>query len=83
MSNIDKVLYFSLFSGEIYSIPKSDDKNIDAFQIPLKGLPNKSCKKCYGRLHTGYNLTHKHYHVCHKCLKRILDVDRLYAKNNK
>lgn len=76
-------VYFSLFSGQIYSI--EPDMEVDAFQIPLTGKPHKhyNCSKCYGRLHLGYDLKNKHYIVCRKCLKKFLDVPKLQELNKK
>lgn len=79
----NKNIYFSLFSGQLYEASDDEVKTADAFQIPLREYPSKSCKKCYGRFYTAYNITHKHYEVCRKCMKKHLDVDRLIAANGK
>lgn len=78
-----KQVYFSIFSGQIYSIDA--DSEVDAFQIPLKSLPNsrKNCNKCFGRLHTGFSVTQKHYLICRKCMKTLLDVNKLAELNSK
>jgi formylmethanofuran dehydrogenase subunit E len=74
------MLYFSLFSGEIFDSPVELN---DAFQIPLKQMPVKSCKKCYGRFYQYYNVTHKHYEICNKCAKKCIDPHRLLDKLDK
>jgi hypothetical protein len=70
-------IYFSLFSGEIYST--FSDEPMDAYQIPLKRRPDpmKNCKKCHGRLHSGYLTLSKHYDPCVKCLKKYADVEQM------
>ena len=70
----EKKWFFSIFSGEIYQIDEEDIKNLDTFQIPLIKKPDNKCKKCYGRMHIGYNLTHKNYDVCNKCLRKYIDL---------
>ena len=67
--------FFSLFSGELYELVEEDWKSIDAFQIPLIEKPSKKCKKCYDRMHIGYNLTTKHYDICPKCLRKYGDFN--------
>lgn len=32
--------------------------------IELTGMPDKSCKKCHGRGHTGYDTVEEVYRVC-------------------
>lgn len=71
------MLYFSLFSGEIYDSPIELS---DAFQIPLKDRPKSSCRKCYGRFYKHYNITHKQYEICNKCAKKCIDPDRLLKR---
>lgn len=68
------MLYFSLFSGQIYESP---DRLSDAFQLPLITHPPTNCKKCHGRFYIHYNVTQKQYMVCPKCIKKYLDLDRL------
>ena len=65
------MLYFSIFSGELY---ESDDVRDDPHQIPLIKRPKDNCKKCHGRFYTDYNLTTKQYTVCNKCLRTCLNV---------
>ena len=74
------MLYFSLFSGEIYDSPTEIS---DPHQIPLKQRPKTSCKKCYGRFYQYYHLTQKHYVMCNKCAKTCLDPIRLLKSLNK
>ncbi len=73
-----KKLYFSLFSGDIYELDELE--KTDAFQLPLLQPPDKNCKKCFGRFHTGYNTTTKHYNICTKCGRSCIDIAALYSK---
>jgi hypothetical protein len=66
------MLYFSLFSGEIY---ESEEKLSDPFQILLRQRPNANCKKCFGRLYTSYNTTKKIYELCPRCLKKCIIIN--------
>lgn len=77
------MFYFSIFSGQIYEA--SDDEILDAMQIPLIKKPSPSCKKCYGRFYTDYNLSFKQYTMCPKCLKQCLHGEKLLElfKNRK
>ena len=68
------MLYFSLFSGEIYD---STIELSDPHQLPLTQKPDTSCKRCHGRFYQYYNMTHKHYVICNKCAKKCLDPIRL------
>lgn len=73
-SNSPKKLYFSLFSGELYEVDAKEVGSLDAFQIPLVRRPSTSCKKCHGRFYEGYLVNLKHYQICTKCAKKIIDV---------
>lgn len=77
------MLYFSLFSGELF---ESEEKLSDPHQIPLKQLPNKNCKQCYGRFYSAYNRTTKSFTLCSKCLPKCLNeefiLDYLKTKSN-
>lgn len=68
-------LYFSLTSGEIYSLQK-DDK-VDEFQVPLLKRPSTSCKKCQGRLYTGRNIVYGHFILCKPCFKKCVDHKKI------
>jgi hypothetical protein len=83
MSEQQKVDYFSLFSGEIYAVSAEDEVFLDAHQIPLKCKPKSSCKKCYGRLYTGYNPISKHYEICRKCGVKCIDMDKMITRKSK
>lgn len=72
------MLYFSLFSGEIFDSPT---ELTDPFQIPLTKRPKDSCNKCYGRFYKHYNITHKQYEICNKCAKKCIDPLRLLNKS--
>lgn len=75
---MDKQLYFSLFSGDIYELDYNE--KVDAFQIPLQKRPDGNCSKCFGRFYTSYNTTTKHYVICNKCARTCVDVARLYKR---
>lgn len=75
-----KSLYFSMFGGHIYEVSPEEEKVLDSFQIPLKSMPNPTCKKCYGRLHIGYDIKNKHYILCPKCLKKCLSGEKILAR---
>lgn len=83
MSEEQKTDYFSLFSGQIYGVTDEDAKFLDAYQIPLKGKPASSCKKCYGRLYTGYNIITKHYEICRKCGMKCIDMEKMIKRRTK
>ena len=69
-------LYFSLVSGEIYTVMADEVKNLDKYQIPLLSRP-KNCKKCYGRMHVGFNKTIKVYQLCQRCVDHHVDFKQL------
>ena len=80
MSNeADKILIFSMVSGEIYPIERDELNNTDQYQIPLLKKPS-SCKKCYGRFYVGYNLTTQYYTPCSKCARKCVDYESLATK---
>jgi len=37
--------------------------------VALKGMPKKSCKKCHGRGHTGFDIIKQEYVIC-SCVKK-------------
>ncbi len=65
---------YSVFSGETYQCLISDIKILDIGQIPLKKLPNSSCKKCYGKMNLGRDSQNYAYLPCY-CLKKVVDSD--------
>lgn len=75
-----KLLYFSIFSGDIYEILPEDEKCLDSFQIPLKERP-KGCRKCQGCFYLHYSLTNKQYVICPKCAKKYIDYAKLLNKH--
>jgi hypothetical protein len=77
-----KLLYFSIFSGDIYEVLPEDEKALDSFQLPLKERP-KSCRKCHGYLYLHYSLTDKQYVLCPTCAKKYIDYAKLLNKNEK
>ena len=66
------IKFYSLLSGEIYEVGRDEIKNLDQFQVPLKGSPKTSCKKCYGRGFVGFDVHRKYYRMC-KCLNSQID----------
>lgn len=70
---------FSLTTGTIYTIKKDEIDKLDDLQIPLLGIPDSSCKKCYGRMYTGYNTVTKNFVLCKRCVRKYVDME--YIKN--
>ncbi|MDD4109953.1 MAG: hypothetical protein PHS54_00205 [Clostridia bacterium] len=68
-----KQIMFSMITGDIYEIESDELKNMDKYQIPLKMRPSGSCRKCYGRMYSDYNLKLKIYTPCSKCVNRCVD----------
>ena len=73
-------LFFSLVSGEIYSVSDDEISNQGNDRIPLLKKPDSSCKKCYGRLYIGKHaqqtpngVVHDYYIPCPRCLQKCLD----------
>jgi hypothetical protein len=66
-------LYFSAYSGEIEEIAPELEEALSIHYIPLKERPSKSCKKCYGRFHTGQNFHTKVYALCQRCARKYID----------
>lgn len=75
--NAKKQLMFSLNTGDVYTIEADELKNMDKYQIPLKQKPSSSCKKCYGRMHVGFNLTTKVYMPCRRCVTKCVDFKQI------
>jgi len=78
----EKSWYFSIFGGSLYEVNSDEEAVMDAFQIPLKRIPDSSCKKCLGRFFTGYNSTQQHYIMCPKCSKKCIDAEKIIKKRN-
>lgn len=74
--NKEKLLYYSLLSGEVYEIGADEVENLDDFQLPLLARPKQSCKKCYGRGYIGYDRAKKYYPMC-RCTVKQLDKSKL------
>ena len=74
-------LYFSLLSGDIYTIEADEIKNLDGHQIPLIKKPLTSCRKCYGRFYIGFNTTLKVYQICPKCANKCIDFKAIKNKS--
>ena len=73
----DKQIMFSLITGDVYTILSDELKNMDEYQVPLKGYPKTNCSKCYGRFYTSRNLTHNLYIMCPKCSPKCVDVEKV------
>jgi len=70
-------LFYSLISGEIYSVESDEVKNLDRYQIPLLKRPNSNCKKCYDRMYIGLDIHKDIYVICQKCAKKYVDFDNM------
>lgn len=66
---------FSLLTGEMYTIERDEYKNMDKYQLPLHKKPSSSCKKCYGRMHVGRNITLGIYALCTRCADKCVDFN--------
>jgi hypothetical protein len=75
--------FFSLLSGEIYQVEEDEIENLDQYQIPLLKSPPSNCKKCYGRMHIGYNQKLKIYEMCRKCVNKCVDFKALKSADIK
>ena len=66
---------FSMLTGELHqaNLDKIDNDEMIA-QVALKEKPKGNCKKCYGRLYTGYNSTHNFYIPCIRCVRKYAFV---------
>lgn len=76
MNSSNKKYYFSIVSGEIYQLVEEFVNALDTYQIPLTKKPPTTCKKCFGRLHIGYDHTQHIYKVCPKCITKCLDTEK-------
>lgn len=74
---MDKYLYFSLHTGEIYEVLEDEISTLNEFQVPLKCKPKSSCKNCYGRLHVGLNTLTQLYALCDSCSKKCIDWEKI------
>lgn len=82
--------YFSLVSGELYTVTLEEVSKQGSDKIPLSQKPNSNCKKCYDRMHIGQ---HKHmspsgwvydyYIPCQKCLKKYLNKSLINSETGK
>lgn len=68
---------FSMITGDIYTIESDELKNMDKYQIPLLKRPSSSCKKCYGRMYSGFLPNQKLYQPCQKCANTCVDFTKL------
>lgn len=70
----NKLIYFSIVSGQIYEIPEDMKDILDVYQLQLSNFPNSSCKKCHGRFYTGFDVKLRCYIICKQCAKKILII---------
>lgn len=70
--------FFSVFSGEIYTLSEEYTHHLDCGQLEITNLPKKSCKRCYGRGYVSKNHDSGHYDLC-KCTLR--DASASFLKN--
>ncbi len=80
---IQNKLFFSLISGELYKVQEDEVKNLDNFQIPLVKPPLSHCRKCYGRMHIGFNDTHQRFEICHRCGRACIDFKAIEESKKK
>jgi len=62
-------IFYSVFSGTIYSVYDQEEKNLDEGQIPLKSKPSHSCRVCFGRGYSHFDKEKGIYPIC-KCLRK-------------
>ncbi len=75
--------FFSLKSGEVYSIDENLAPFMDNQQVRLTQKPPSSCSKCNGKFYTSYYITGKRFEICKKCAKKCIDKDAYYGTQNK
>ena len=73
---VEKKTFFSVISGKVYVVDADEVKNLDAYQIPVLGVPKAACKKCYGRGYIGRDSKLKYYLMC-PCLRKKVDFDNI------
>lgn len=75
---------FSIINGRIFSVTPDEFRLLDPFNVPLKTEPQSSnCKKCHGRLYTGFDTIEKVYTICKPCMKKYADLQFMLALNAK
>jgi len=67
-----KIIFYSLLSGQVYTVDSDEVENLDQFQVPIKKEPDHSCKKCYGRGYIGFDVHKKYYKMC-RCINKHID----------
>ena len=76
MNKTDKIIFYSLLSGDVYELSIDEIDNLDEFQIPILRKPKHNCKRCYGRGYIGQDLIKKYYPIC-SCIGRHIDKERI------
>ena len=61
--------FFSLFSGEVYTLDEKYTNQLDCGQLEITNTPKTNCKHCYGKGYTFKDTKTLHYVMC-KCLLR-------------
>jgi hypothetical protein len=74
---MEKYLYWSFHTGQMFDVVDDEVPTLDAFQVRLKQLPNKNCNRCYGRFYEGKNANTGLYIPCQKCRKKCIDYETL------
>ena len=69
---MNKLVYFSIITGEIYEVPDYMKDVLDHYQLQLSAVPKDNCRKCYGRFYTSYDPKLKVYNLCPRCAKKYL-----------
>jgi hypothetical protein len=70
---------YSIFSGTFYEIPEKDVELLNIGQIPLLKKPS-SCKKCYGKGHSGRDVNTLAYQVC-PCVRKNINFQLIKKLN--
>ena len=79
---MDKALYWSFHTGEIYEVFPDEEENLDNFQVKLVNKPSKNCRKCHGRFYIGKNVNTELYVPCSRCSKKCVDFSNLKSNDN-
>lgn len=76
---MNKYLYWSSHTGEIYEVMEDEVPTLTAFQVRLKQRPPTNCKRCFGRFYESKNINTGLYVACQKCRKKCVDYDMLLS----
>lgn len=70
-----KITIFSAITGLMFEIEADEVNTLAVHHIPLKTLPSKSCRRCYGRMHIGYNEATRSHIPCPACARKCIDAE--------